>query len=761
MPSRRSISTLLPALLLAACPGSGPGTTDSDSGVGTSDAGLHDLGPSTDRGAADLGRFDARVVRTFDVVIVGAGTGGTAAAIQAARMGARVALLEESTWVGGQATSAGVSSMDVSSAREADYGLYKELIDRVRTHYAGLGKSISTCYWSGDSQCFEPRVGKDKLLELLRAAPSGKGSLELFTQVSVAAVLKSGQAVTGVRTSGGEIFQARVLVDATEHGDLLPLAGVRYRVGNATSDAPNAAACLQDLTYVAIAKKYPKGLPTGLAFSSAPPGYAEAKPHFERVIRKGGTSWFGLAPYYPYDAVTHAAYRGTPDSTGAGSYTAANAATSAAITKTGINWANDHPALNLYNPAPGVTNPTLPVRYLEDRTYRAQVDCEARLKTLQFLYYLQTDLGEPLWSVANDEGYDPAPCPNIPAAFRSLERHFPLYPYVRESRRMIGSRTLTARHLVNDPGVPRSKTLEPSAIAVGGYANDLHNCSSDATLESALETRADVSSGRVFQIPLEAFLPETLDGFLPAEKNFSQSRLANGATRLQPTTMATGQAMGALAALAVARGIAPRAVKPVLVQNALVKAGARLSLYRFDDMPPGHALWPAVELVSARGVMVGGSDGRFRVADPLSRAETAIVLARLLGLATSTPPATPSFQDVPADHFAYGAIEAIKRAGLTGGCSTSPPRYCPDEPLTRAMLASFLARGLALDLAKAPTTPYYTDVPRDHLAFAAVQVVTQAGLLPGCATARHFCPAEAVSRGAMAEAARAALLHGL
>jgi len=727
------------------------------SGGGHDDA--HD-DEAADRGTSGEGHTDGgvAVTRVYDIVVVGAGTGGTAAAIQAARMGARVALLEETTWVGGQATSAGVSTMDVSGAHEEDYGLYKELIGRVVSHYTALGKSTSTCYWSGNSQCFEPHVGKDKLLELIGSAPAG-GTLDLFTRTSVVAVLKSGSRVTGVRTTAGELFQAKVVVDGTECGDLLPLAGVRYRVGNTTSDAPNPGACIQDITYVAITRKYPGGLPAGLALPE-PPGYATSKVQFERNIAKNGTGWVGMPSKYPYSFVVHAAYRGTPDSSSSGSYTAASAAEAAKITRSGVNWANDYPSLNTYNPAPGLVNPRLPARYLEDRTYREQVNCEARLKTLQFIYYMQTELGQPLWSVADDEGYDAPDCPGIPAAFKTAQRHFPFYPYVRESRRMVGLFTLTAKEMVNDPGVPRAKTLLPSALAVGGYPNDLHNCHDDSELEASLETRKDLSQDRVFQIPFESFIPETVDGFLPAEKNISQSRLANGATRLQPTTMATGQAVGALAALAVKRSVDPRQVNPVLVQDTLVKAGARLSLYRFTDVPPGSTLWQDVELVSARGLMVGVGNDTFLPADVLNRAQTAIVLVRLLGLQTS-PPATSSFQDVPATHYAYAYVEAIKKAGLTSGCSASPPLYCPDTPLLRAELAAFLARALALDTTNIPATPYFPDVPAGHWAFASVQAVTQAGLIPACATSGSFCPSEAVLRGAVAQSLRAALLHGL
>lgn len=47
-----------------------------------------------------------------EVLIVGGGAGGTAAAIQAARSGARVTVLESTEWLGGMLTSAGVSAID-------------------------------------------------------------------------------------------------------------------------------------------------------------------------------------------------------------------------------------------------------------------------------------------------------------------------------------------------------------------------------------------------------------------------------------------------------------------------------------------------------------------------------------------------------------------------------------------------------------------------------------------------------------------------
>ena len=49
-----------------------------------------------------------------DVLVVGGGTGGTAAAIQAARMGAEVLLVSEWSWLGGMLTAAGAAFLPMS-----------------------------------------------------------------------------------------------------------------------------------------------------------------------------------------------------------------------------------------------------------------------------------------------------------------------------------------------------------------------------------------------------------------------------------------------------------------------------------------------------------------------------------------------------------------------------------------------------------------------------------------------------------------------
>jgi hypothetical protein len=60
----------------------------------------------------------------------------------------------------------------------------------------------------------------------------------------------------------------------------------------------------------------------------------------------------------------------------------------------------------------------------------------------------------------------------------------------------------------------------------------------------------------------------------------------------------------------------------------------------------------------------------------------------------SPPPAVASFTDVPTTHQFYQDIEAMKEAGVTGGCTATT--YCPNGTVTRGEMAAFISRGLGL-----------------------------------------------------------------
>jgi len=236
--------------------------------------------------ALSLRQFDVRSRASFsgndaDVIVVGAGTGGSAAAIQAARTGANVILIEETDWVGGQMLAAGVTSMDGGNPAWTG-GIYSEFTQKIKDHYQKKGKSLGTCYWSAGSTCFEPKAGKTILEQMIKAQPTI--SLRLRTEV-LAAQMANG-AITGltIRQNGStKNVTAKVVIDATEYGDLLPLTGADFRSGNATNTHPNPNACIQDITYLAVIKKYPQGVPGELTITSPPPVISDS---FSRFVSR-------------------------------------------------------------------------------------------------------------------------------------------------------------------------------------------------------------------------------------------------------------------------------------------------------------------------------------------------------------------------------------------------------------------------------------------------------------------------------------------
>ena len=649
----------------------------------------------------------------YDVLIVGAGSSGVSAAIQAARLGVRVALVEETDWIGGQMTSAAVTSMD-SYFNANRSGLYLEFINKVREYYSARGKSVGTCYFSSGFIAFEPAVGQKILYQMLQNAaplPGASGNaagIDLYLRSRVDTVASAGNTLTGAVLHDGSLLNSRIIIDATEYGDVLPLTPARYRAGNSTSDALNNDACLNPITYTAVIRKYLNGIAPLLP--GKPPEYDLLGDPFHKYITPNGYGFFVNNPDpYNFNFAVHNAWRGMPDSLNPGDYDASSSSYQL-ITKTGVNnFSNDH----------GVN-----VRYLEDRAYRKTKNCEAKLKTLQFIYFSQSALGQTDWSVATDEGFNSPyndsenQCDNIPAEFKAIERHFPVIPYVRESRRVIGIKNLAAADIKRDG--KRAAVNFPSSLAVGDYPFDLHGCSQDSALDSG-DRSSDISTdwntaGGLFQIPFEAFIPEKVDGFLVAEKNLSVSRLVHSAIRLQPITMMTGQAAGALAAISVKQGKQPRNVKPMDVQLALLDAGCLLSRYQYPDVPVSHPLWKMIQLATVYNVMES-HDGDLFGADlalsaneldailsrtfptensvipsdsAISRADLAVELARAMGLQATSAQTPPIFADVPPTHPAYASVQALQPYGVIPPCSSDAKNFCPESHIPRGEAAAYI-----------------------------------------------------------------------
>jgi len=112
----------------------------------------------------------------------------------------------------------------------------------------------------------------------------------------------------------------------------------------------------------------------------------------------------------------------------------------------------------------------------------------------------------------------------------------------------------------------------------------------------------------------------------------------------------------------------------------------------------------------------------------------------------------PIFFDVPYSYWAWEWIETLYRNGVTNGCSTNPPMYCPEDAVTRAQMAVFLERGVHGSDYQPPavgSSTGFNDVSTGYWAAAWIKQLAADGITLGCGN-NNYCPEELVTRAQMA-----------
>ncbi len=451
----------------------------------------------------------------YDVLVVGEGTGATAAAVQAARSGAQTAIVNPLPWYGGMLTSAGVSAIDGNHAMPA--GLWGEFRNGLYLHYGGPDAVFTG--WVSNTQ-FEPHVGAQLFDSLL----SRENRLERFTQTAWDSVWRA-EALWHVRVMvNGEprVLSGKVLIDGTDLGDVAASAGAGFEVGMDSRAATGEAMApeqgndiIQDLTYVAILKDYGAGQAPLL---EEPSGYDPEE--FYCLCRKRCDDPEAIECDKMLD------YGKLPND------------------KYMINWpitGNDYYA----NPV-GMS----PVE-------RAEAYEQAKNQTRQFVYYLQHELGYTNLGIADDE---------FPT-----EDGLALMPYHREGRRIEGLVWTTIDHIrapyeLADP-------LYRTGVAVGDYPVDHHHGKNPEAPE------IDFPKVPSFNIPAGSLIAAGVPNLLMADKAISVTNIANGSTRLQPVILQVGQAAGIMGALAAQQEVPVAELKVREVQQLILDAGGYLMPY--------------------------------------------------------------------------------------------------------------------------------------------------------------------------------------
>ena len=485
-----------------------------------------------------------------EVLIVGGGTGGVAAALAAARAGRRVALIEETDWLGGQMTAQGVSALDEHEHIESFGGTasYYRFRDLLREHYrkrsgeAGRQPDFNPGACWVTRLAFEPQAAVGVLERMLQPHVDA-GRLTIHRRTKAVAADTDGDRVIAILAmgldDGGLVrFRPQLVIDATELGDLLPLCGAEYIVGAETvaqtgeKQAQPVEAkphCVQSFTYTFACERMDDGENHAIPRPQKYEHYRAAQPYSLRIEVHGGEIYgetSGWLDYRLYDAM--------PGTKG-GLWTYRRLLEGRAFS------CND---LTLFN-WPG-----------NDYRDRSILDCaaidiaralqDAKRVSLGFLHWLQTEapatgrqLGAPEIRLR----------PDVMGTADGLSKH----PYIRESRRIKARKTIieqevSARH---QAGLRAAHFAD--SVGVGWYPIDIHRCGPD-DVGASCRTKP-------FQIPLGALLPVRVANLIAGGKNLGTTHITNGCYRLHPVEWNVGEAAGALAAFALGEGVAPAAVR--------------------------------------------------------------------------------------------------------------------------------------------------------------------------------------------------------
>jgi hypothetical protein len=491
-----------------------------------------------------------------DIVIIGAGMGGCAAALAALQAGHRVILTEPTTWIGGQMTSQAVPP-DEHPWIES-FGCtkrYRSLRQAVRQQYrdtypltpqAAQNLRLNPGNGFVSTLCHEPKVSLGVLESWLRPFESA-GQLVLLRQTVPVSAETQGDhlkaiVVQNLVDQSKTVLKATYFVDSSELGDVLPLAGAEYVTGaEAQSDTqePHAAKVaaphnMQAISWCFVLDYQPDRDNT----IEKPRDYQFWRDYLPPLNPSWGgplLSWQATHPITlepvvrSFDPLFPKPERGPMDL-----WTFRRIADRANF-KAGfydsdivlVNW----PQIDylLGNPIECSAEDT--AKCLEG----------ARQLSLSKLYWMQTEApradGQQGWKGLRLR-------PDITGTHDGLA----MAPYIRESRRILGKFRVLEQHVglearMAETGLKESQVRAvqfKDSVGIGAYRIDLHP-------STGMDNYIDVGS-LPFQIPLGALIPQRLRNLVAGGKNLSVTHITNGCYRLHPVEWNVGEAAGELVA---------------------------------------------------------------------------------------------------------------------------------------------------------------------------------------------------------------------
>ncbi|GAA0800051.1 FAD-dependent oxidoreductase [Spirilliplanes yamanashiensis] len=520
-----------------------------------------------------------------EVLVVGGGLGGVAAALGALRAGRSVVLTEEFEWLGGQLTSQAVPPDEHSWVERfgvtASYRALREGIrDYYRRWYPLTGRARATRELNPGAGhvsrlCHEPRVAV-AVIEGMLAPYRGSGRLRVLQPYVPVAADTDGDRVRAVtvrhRLTGDEVtIAAPYVLDATELGDLLPLTGTEYVTGfesQADTGEPNAPEVADPANMQAVSVCFAIDHVDGDHTIDRPASYG-----FWRTYQPafwGGPMLGWTTPNPRTLEPSTRSFTPNPDddpwlvnadqrvSAGDGNLWTFRRIAARRNFADGaypsdiclVNW----PMIDYFE-SPVIDVPD-PEKHL----------AAARELSYSVLYWLQTE-------APRADGGTGFPGLRLRGDVTGSADGLAQAPYIRESRRIRAEYTIVEQDLSLEIRGDRGAVSHRDAVGVGMYRIDLHPSTGG-------DNYIDVASCP-FEIPLGALIPRRVENLLPAGKNIGTTHITNGSHRLHPVEWNVGEVAGLLADFCLARATTPRAVRnsPGLLavfQDRLTSEGVEL-----------------------------------------------------------------------------------------------------------------------------------------------------------------------------------------
>ncbi|MFI1395982.1 FAD-dependent oxidoreductase [Streptomyces sp. NPDC020681] len=499
-----------------------------------------------------------------DILVVGGGLGGVAAALAACRAGRTVVLTEETDWIGGQLTSQAVPPDEHPWVEQfGTTASYRALREGIREYYRrwyplrsealaltrlnpGAGRVSKLCH--------EPRVAL-AVLESMLAPHRASGRLTLLTEHLPVGAEADNDVIRSVtfddrREGCRRTVSARYVIDATETGELLELAGVEHAVGaesRAEFDEPHAPDQADPLNQQGITVCFALSHHEGQDHTIDRP----ADYDFWRSYRPG----FWPGPLLGFEAPDPRSLEPVPRT-----FVPNPALDPLDVTADQSADAGDKElwgfrrilARKMHRPGAFHSDITLVNWPLNDYWLKpfigqeAEALREARQLSLSLLYWLQTE-------APREDGGTGFPGLRIRPDVTGTADGLAKSPYLRESRRIKAVTTVTEHDVAVDLVGPYGGTRHRDSVGVGSYRIDLHPSTGG-------DNYIDIASVP-FEIPLGALLPRRVRNLLPAGKNIGTTHITNGCYRLHPVEWNAGEVAGALAAHCLTDGVEPHQVQ--------------------------------------------------------------------------------------------------------------------------------------------------------------------------------------------------------